>query len=100
MDDGSPKSAYELAMARLRQNDADAGVEAVPLTDKQKADIAEVRNFYESKLAERDVLHQSAVRKTPDPEALKVIDEGYRHDRDRLNSERDEKIARIRRGGR
>jgi rRNA maturation endonuclease Nob1 len=98
MEDGSPKTAYEIAMARLQKKDADAGIENTPLTEKQKADIAEVRNFYESKLAEREVLHQSTVRRTPDPEALKVIEEDYRRDRDRFVSDRDAKIERIRRG--
>jgi hypothetical protein len=98
MEDGSPKSAYDLAMARLRQKDTDAGIEHVPLTDVQKAAIAEVRNFYESKLAEREVLHQSTVRRSTDPEALKVLEDHYQIDRERFVSDRDAKIARIRRG--
>jgi len=98
MEDGSPKTAYELAMARLKQKDADAGVKNTPLTDKQKAEIAEARNFYDSKLAEREVLHQSTVRRTPDPEALKVLEEDYHRDRDRFTSDRDAKIEKIRRG--
>ena len=39
MSDGL-KSAYELAMERLKKKDADAGIEAVTLTDEQKAAIA------------------------------------------------------------
>ena len=97
MEDEAPKSAYELAMARLRQKDAAAGIENKPLTEKQRTDIAEVRNFYDSKLAEREVLHESTVRRTPDPEALKVLEEDYRRDRERLSSDRDTKIERIRR---
>jgi hypothetical protein len=97
MTDESPKSAFEVAMERLRQKDADAGVTATPLTDKQRADIAEVRNFYDAKLAEREVLHQSTMRRTADPEAGALIEEGYRRDRERLASERDAKIERIRR---
>ena len=97
MEDESPKSAYQVAMERLRQKDADEGVEHKPLTDKQRAAIAEVRNFYDSKLAEREVLHQSTVRRTTDPEALKVTEEEYRRDREHLSSERDNKVERIRR---
>lgn len=85
-------------MERLRKKDADAGIKNIPLTDEQKAAIAEARNFCEAKLAEREVLHQSTVRRTPDPEALKVIEEGYRRDRERFVSDRDAKIERIRRG--
>ena len=92
------KSAYELAMERLRKKDADAGIESKPLTDAQKAAIAEIRNFYEAKLAEVEVLHQSAARATLDSEALAVLDANYRRDRERLTSERDSKVERSRRG--
>ena len=42
-DDG-PKSALELAMERLRKKDKDAGVDAQPVTDAQRAAIAEARS--------------------------------------------------------
>jgi hypothetical protein len=98
-DDDELKSAYELAMARLRKKDAEAGIASTPLTDAQRADIAEARNLYEAKAAECEVLHQSAVRRAADPEALAQLEEHYRRDRERLASERDAKIERIRRGG-
>jgi hypothetical protein len=97
-DDKPMKSAIELAMERLRQKDLDAGIQSTPVTDAQKAAIAEVRNLYEAKLAEQDVLHQSALRTTADPEARAVLDAQYRRDRERLVSERDNKIDKIRRG--
>lgn len=98
MEDGAPRTAYDLAMERLRKKDADAGIEHVALTDAQKAAIAEARNFCEAKLAEREVLHQSTVRRTPDPETLKAIEENYVRDRERFIADREAKIARIRRG--
>lgn len=98
LDDKPMKSAFELAMERLRQKDADAGIESKPVTDAQKAAIAEIRNFYEAKMAEREVLHQSALRATLDPEARATLDEQYRRDRERFTSERDSKIEKIRRG--
>ena len=64
-----PKSAYELAMERLKQKDTEAGVERKPVTDAQKAAIAEIRNFYEAKLAELDVLHQGTMQTSLEPEA-------------------------------
>jgi hypothetical protein len=97
-DDKPMKSAYELAMERLRKKDAEAGIETTPLTDAQKAAIAEIRNFYEAKAAEQDVLHQSALRTTADPEARAALDAQYRRDRERFASERDAKIEKIRRG--
>ena len=43
MSDDAPKSAFELAMQRLRQKDKETDVDARPLTDAQKAAIAEAR---------------------------------------------------------
>jgi hypothetical protein len=97
-DDSVPKSAYELAMERLRKSDEAAGVTSTPVTGEQKAAIAEVRNFYESKLAEQQVLHESALRRLLEPEAREVLEKEYRRDRERLTSERDRKIEKIRRG--
>ena len=99
MSDEKPmKSSYELAMERLRKKDEEAGIETKPVTDAQKAAIAEIRNFYEAKMAEQDVLHQSSLRSTLDPEARAVLDAQYRRDRERLTSERDNKIEKIRSG--
>jgi len=92
------KSAYELAIERLRKKDEEAGVTSTPVTGEQKAAIAEVRNFYESKLAEQQVLHQSALRKLLEPDAREVLEQEYRRERERLTSERDRKIEKIRRG--
>jgi hypothetical protein len=96
-DDQAPKSAYELALERLKKKDAEEGVEHRPLTDSQKASIAEIRNFYESKLAELEVLHQGQMRRTADPAERETREEEYRRDRERLNSERDAKIEKARR---
>jgi hypothetical protein len=97
-DDKPVKSAYELAMERLRKKDEEAGIASTPVTAAQKAAIAEIRNFYEAKLAEQEVLHQSTIRKTADPEARAALDADYRRERERLTSERDRKIEKIRRG--
>ena len=96
-DEGAPKTAYELAMERLRKRDQEAGIETRPLTDAQKAAIAEIRNFYESKLAEAEVLHQSKMRTVMDPTEREALEQGYRRDRERLTSERDSKIEKARR---
>ena len=99
MTDEKPlKSAVELAMERLAKKDADAGVESRPLTDAQKAAIAEARNFYDAKIAEQEVLHQSKMRAAFDPAVRETLETEYRRDRERLVSERDRKIEKIRRG--
>jgi hypothetical protein len=98
MTDGPPKSAFEIAMERLRKKDADEGVQIVPLSDAPRAARAEVRNFYEARLAQEDVLHQSSMRTTVDPAERDVLQQQYRRERERLISERDAKLERIRRG--
>jgi hypothetical protein len=95
-DDTAPKSAYELAMERLRKQDADAGVERRPVSDAQRAAIAEIRNFYEAKLAELDVMHQSKMRASVDPEARAALEQDFRRDRERLTTERDAKVEKAR----
>jgi|SRR5439155_9555480 len=96
MAEGVPKSAYELAMERLRKQDAEDGVERRPVSDEQKATIAEIRNFYQAKLAELEVLHQGKLRSLFDPEERAAREAEYRRDRERLNSERDAKIEKAR----
>jgi hypothetical protein len=91
------KSAFELAMERLRKSDAEAGVEQRKVTDAQKAAIAEIRNFYEAKLAELELLHQGRMRTTADPGERAAREEEYRRDRERLSTERDTKIEKARR---
>lgn len=98
MTDEAPKSAYELAMERLRKKDREEGVEDRPLTDEQREAIAEARRVAEARAAEREILHQSALRRAADPEAVAQLEEEYRRDRERIASDRDEKVARIRRG--
>ena len=85
-------------MERLRKQDKESGVEQQTLTEAQKAAIAEVRNFYESKMAEQEVLQQSSLRRTFDPAERETIETEVRRDRERLASERDAKIEKIRRG--
>lgn len=96
-DDTAPKSAYELAMERLRKKDAEAGIERQPVTDAQRAAIAEIRNFYEAKLAEVDVMHHSKMLVAMEPEARTTLEQEYRRERERLTNERDVKVEKARR---
>ena len=98
MGDTGPKSAYELAMERLRKKDIEAGVKSKPLTEAQKAAISEIRNFYAAKLAEADVLHQGRLRTIVDPGERAEREQEYRRDCERLSSERDSKIEKARQG--
>lgn len=97
-DDKPLKSALELAMERLRKQDHDAGVEQPTLTDTQKAAIAEVRSVYQAKIAQEEVLLQSRLRVTFDPAERETVEAELRRVRERLASERDAKVEKIRRG--
>lgn len=98
MESDAPKTAYELAMERLRQKDRDAGVEERPLTEAQKAAIQEARNVHEARIAEREILHRAALARAQSPEEVERLNEEYRRDRDRLAVDRDRKIAEIKKG--
>lgn len=97
-DDKPLKSSLELAMERLAKKDADAGISSKPVTGEQKTAIAEIRNFYEAKIAELEVLHQSKMNGTFDPAEREVLAQQYHRERDHFNSERDFKIEKLRRG--
>ena len=99
MPDDGPKSAFELAMERLRQKDKEAGVDERPLTDEQKPAIAEARQLYTARVAEREILHQAALREARTQEEIDRLNEELRRDKERLASDRDRKIAEIRREG-
>jgi hypothetical protein len=92
----APKSSFDLVMERLRKKDAEAGTEQKPLTDAQRAAIAEVRRVYEAQVAERKIMHQSAIASVFDPAELEERNGELRRDLDRFERERDEKIKRIR----
>ena len=97
MADDAPKRSYELAMERLRKKDQEAGGDDRPLTDAQKAAIAEARQFYKAKSAELEILHQAALRKAATREEIDQLNDNLRRDNERLASERDRKIGEIRR---
>jgi len=100
VSDDAPKSALELAMERLRKKDKDAGVvDAKPVTDAQRAAIAEARSVSEAKLAEREILFKAKMAAVREPDAREVLEQEYRRDRERITSDRDRKIEEIR-GGR
>ena len=94
--DDAPKSAYELAMERLRKKDEAAGVVETPLTDAQKTAISELRSLYGAKLAQADLQHQDRLRVTFDPAVRDALDLEYRRERERLTGEMDAKIEKAR----
>jgi hypothetical protein len=94
------KSSYELALERLKRKDASAG-EAAPsaLTAAQKKKIAAIRQEYEAKLAEREILFKSEkAGAVGDPEKETLIVDAFRRDSEFLTSKQDALIDAVRAG--
>ena len=93
------KSSYEIAMEKLRKQDAERGETQPLLTPEQKDEMAQIRRHYQAKLAEREILHQAEMRKaraSKDPEAVRVAEESYRKDRSRIEDDMESKLRAIR----
>jgi hypothetical protein len=100
MEDEKPlKSAYELAMERLRTKDREDGVEeSKPLSDEQRRRITELRAESQAKLAEIEILHRKhAAVAGVEPEKVRELEEKYRIDRERVESRLESAIAKVRR---
>ena len=94
--DEAPKSALELAMERLRQNDVASGEPTSIVTDEQKAAIAEARSLHSSKIAELEILHRAKMRMVADPAERLAGEAEYRHEVQRLHDDLDRKVRKIR----
>ena len=92
----APKSSLDLVMERLRKKDAEAGITETPLTDQQRTDIAEARRVFEARVAERKIMHQTAMRATLDPAERQTLEDALRRDLERFESDRESKIRKIR----
>ena len=96
MTGGAPKSAFELAMEKLKRQDEAAGVAQVHLTAAQREAIAEARRVCEARIAECRILFQSALATTLEPAAREELEANYRRDLARCAADRDKQIAHIR----
>jgi hypothetical protein len=85
-------------MERLRKKDEQAGDVRGSVTDGQKAEIAEVRSRAEARVAELKILHQSKISAIFDPDARELVDAEFRRDIQRVEDDREARIARIRGG--
>ncbi len=99
-DDRPLKSAYELAMERLRRKDEAEGVaSSKPLDSEQKERIAELRREAQAKLAEMEILHRKDLAAAgDDPEKVRDLEEKYRIDRARVEGRVEDEIEKVRRG--
>lgn len=96
-EDDAPKSALELAMARLRKKDEESGAAERPLSDAQKAAIADVRQVYAARRAQAEIMLTASLASARDLEGIARLREEFTRDTDRMAREVDEKIAAIRR---
>jgi hypothetical protein len=91
------KSAYELAMERLAKSDPSG---SVPLTQEQKARLADIDRVYQGKLAEREIFLKKqledafAAEKFEDAEKIK---QQISSERARIEEEREAEKERVRR---
>jgi hypothetical protein len=90
------KSAYELAMERLQKN-----APSVPLTEAQRAALADVDALYKSKIAEKELMLKDQIRKEETAGNVSEL-EKLRHQLSselrRLNEECEAKKEKIRQG--
>ncbi len=92
------KSAYELAMERLKAKEGGAS-SSPELTDEQRERIAAIRREFKAKRDELEFLQKGAVEQAlagGKPEKVVELEEGHRRDRERLDREEDERIRRVR----
>lgn len=96
MADDAPKSALELAMERLRRKDVEEGRDERLLSSEQKEEITEIRKVYAARVAQAEILHKASLLSAFEPDARQKLEADYRRDVERLNDDRDRKIAAVR----
>lgn len=92
-DEGAPKSAFELAMEKLK---AQGGYEERKLTGKQKAQIADIRSRCRARIAQAEIEHQSKLATVGSYEELEKLKTELAREKERLNAEMEEKVQEVR----
>lgn len=90
------KSAYELAMERLEKEDPQG---PVSLSDRQKAELAEIDRKFQAKIAEKEIFLSKQVaeaRRQGDREAVRQLETQLRNERLRLEDERESSKEKVR----
>lgn len=95
------KSAYELAMEKLRARGQ--GAEEAPLTPEQKEEISAARKELQAKLAEREIMLKATLQRLPDrtpPEEISLrraeLEAEHAEERQRLEAALEERVKEIR----
>lgn len=94
------KSAVELAMEKLGKQ---SGQDSTPLTDEQRQEIGQLRKQYDAKIAEKEIMVQTEIRRLiqrrPPPEAAaqaRDLQRELQETKTALRNELEEKIAAVR----
>jgi hypothetical protein len=90
------KSAYELAMERLEKQSP-----TQKLTEKQKAEIAEIDSMTRSKIAEREVFLRGEIDKANskgDIDEAAQLEDQLARDTRRLQNDAEDKKEKVRKG--
>ena len=90
------KSAYELAMERLRKEDPD---EQVSLTQDQKEELADIDQKYKAKIAEKEIFLKGKLQEAmqnQDFESATQLETQLKNERLRLQDECESKKNQIR----
>ncbi len=92
-EDDEPKSAVELAMEKLR---ARGDFAETSLTDAQKAEIADIRSLYKSKIAEHEIHEAAKMNQATTLEDLEAMKEALAKEKERLSHEMEDKVKKVR----
>lgn len=93
MSEDEPKSAIEIAMEKLR---ASGDSSAKPLTDEQKAEIAETRSRFKAKIAEFEIKQQDKIKKATSLEELESLREELAKEKVRLIEKMEDEVHKVR----
>lgn len=92
------KSAYELAMERLEQEDPDA---VRFLTEEQKQRLSEIEEDFKTRKAEREVFLQGKLeeaRASGDADSVRQLERQLADERERIEEEKEAAKEKVRNG--
>lgn len=93
MSEDEPKSAIEIAMEKLR---ARGDFDEPPLSDEQKAEIADIRSLYKSKIAEFEIKQQDKISKATSYEEIQSLQQELAQEKHRLNDKMESEVKKVR----
>ncbi len=91
------KSAYELALERLKASDPDS---VTTLTEDQKKEIADIDRRYKAKIAEKEIFLKNQLQEAlaaERPEDAEQIEQQLRNEKARLKEEMEDAREKVRR---